>query len=249
MKRAIFVAPFDECSDPRLLAELAAEAEERGFDGFFVWDHIQYSAPVRRVSDAWVVLSAIASATTRIELGPMVTPLARRRIQKLARETVTLDRLSDGRLILGAGLGSDNHGEFTDYDEVSEPRERAQLLDAGLERLTAYWAGDYEPPPVRQPRIPIWLAARWPARKPVRRAARYDGLFPIELPGPDALAELVAVVRDERGAGEGPFDVAVEEPAGADPGPWEAAGATWLLTAFDRSPSEREVREAIAAGP
>lgn len=244
MRRGIFVAPFDELSDPRLLAELAAEAEQRGFDGFFLWDHIQYSEPVRFVSDPWVALSAIACATTRIELGPMVTPLSRRRIQKLARETVTLDRLSGGRLILGAGLGSDNHGEFTDFDEVSEPRERAELLDAGLERLTDLWDGGFEPRPVREPRIPIWLAARWPARKPVRRAARYDGLFPIDLPGPDALAELAGEVREDR-LGDAPFDFVVTEPAGTDPSPWEAAGATWLLTGFGRSPTEAEVREAI----
>lgn len=248
MRRAIFVAPFDELSDPRLLAELATEAEKRGFDGFFVWDHIQYAEPVRQVSDPWVVLSAIACATTRIEIGPMVTPLSRRRIQKLARETVTLDRLSGGRLILGAGLGSDNNGEFTDFDEVSEPRERARLLDAGLDQLTAFWDGGFEPRPVRQPRIPIWLAARWPARKPVRRAARYDGLFPIELPGPEALAELAGEVREQRGGVDG-FDLVVTEPPGTDPDPWEQAGATWFLTGFGKSPSEREVREAIAAGP
>jgi alkanesulfonate monooxygenase SsuD/methylene tetrahydromethanopterin reductase-like flavin-dependent oxidoreductase (luciferase family) len=243
MKRAIFVAPFDELSDPRLLADLAVEAEERGFDGFFVWDHVRYSAPVRQVSDPWVVLSAIASATTRIELGPMVTPLSRRRVHKLARETVTLDRLSGGRLILGAGLGSDNHGEFTDFGEVAEPRERAKLLDAGLERLVAYWAGEFEPPPVRRPRIPIWIAARYPNRRPVRRAARYDGLFPIDLPGPVALAELAAEVPSEG------FDLVVTDPPGADAAAWEAAGATWLLTGFDRSPREAGVREAIAAGP
>ena len=248
MRRAIFVAPFDELSDPRLLAELAAAAEERGFDGFFVWDHIQYAEPVRQVSDPWVVLSAIACATSRIELGPMVTPLSRRRVHKLARETVTLDRLSGGRLILGAGLGSDNNGEFTEYGEVSEPRERAKLLDAGLEQLTSYWSGGFEPRPVRQPRIPIWLAARWPARKPVRRAARYDGLFPIEMPGPEALEELAGEVREHRGSGDG-FDLVVTEPAGTDPGPWEQAGATWFLTGFGKSPSEREVREAIEAGP
>jgi alkanesulfonate monooxygenase SsuD/methylene tetrahydromethanopterin reductase-like flavin-dependent oxidoreductase (luciferase family) len=249
MKRAIFVAPFDELSDPRLVADLAAEAEQRGFDGFFVWDHIQYSEPVRQVSDPWVVRSAVACATSRIELGPMVTPLSRRRVHKLARETVTLDRLCGGRLVLGAGLGSDDHGEFTDHDEVSEPRERAELLDAGLERLAAFWGGGFEPPPVRQPRIPVWLAARWPNRRPVRRAARWDGLFPIELPGPDALAELAAEVAEQRDETAGPFDLVVTDPLGTDPGPWEQAGATWLLTGFDRSPSEREVREAIAAGP
>jgi alkanesulfonate monooxygenase SsuD/methylene tetrahydromethanopterin reductase-like flavin-dependent oxidoreductase (luciferase family) len=244
VKRAIFVAPFDELSDPRLCAELAAAAERRGFDGFFVWDHIRYSAPVRDVSDPWIVLAAVAAATTRIELGPMVTPLSRRRPHKLARETVTLDRLSGGRLVLGVGLGSDNHGEFTDFGEVSAPRERAQLLDAGLDRLAAYWAGELSPPPVRQPRIPVWVAARYPNRRPVRRAARWDGLFPIDLPGPDALAELAAEVPHDR-----PFDLVATEPAGTNPEPWSAAGATWLLTGFSRSPTEAEVRDAIAAGP
>jgi alkanesulfonate monooxygenase SsuD/methylene tetrahydromethanopterin reductase-like flavin-dependent oxidoreductase (luciferase family) len=251
MRRGIFVAPFDELSHPRVVADLAAAAEERGFDGFFVWDHVRYAAPVREVADPWVVLSAVALATRRIELGPLVTPLPRRRVHKLARETVTLDRLSDGRLVLGAGLGSDNNEEFTRYETVTEPRERAELLDDGLERLLAFWDGEFEPRPVRQPRIPIWLAARWPSRRPVRRAARFDGLFPIEMPGPDALAELVAEVAELRGGIDParPFDVVVTEPAGADPGPWEAAGATWLLTGFDRSPRLDEVRAAIDAGP
>ena len=249
MRRAVFVAPFDELSDPHVVAELAAAAEDRGFDGFFVWDHIRYSAPTRELSDPWVVLSAVALATERLELGPMVTPLPRRRIHKLARETVTLDRLSRGRLVLGAGLGSDNHGEFTEFEAVSAPRERARLLDEGLDRLTRFWDGEFEPVPVRRPRIPIWLAARWPSRRPVRRAARWDGLFPIELPGPDALAELAAEVAGLRGPDAGPFDLVVTEPPGADPGPWEAAGATWLLTGFGQSPTVREVREAIDAGP
>jgi alkanesulfonate monooxygenase SsuD/methylene tetrahydromethanopterin reductase-like flavin-dependent oxidoreductase (luciferase family) len=249
MRRGIFVAPFDELSDPHLVAELAAAAEARGFDGFFVWDHIRYSAPTREVSDPWVVLSAVACATERVELGPLITPLPRRRIHKLARETVTLDRLSRGRLVLGAGLGSDNHGEFTEFEAVSAPRERARLLDDGLERLTRYWSGEFLPVPVRQPRIPVWLAARWPSRRPVRRAARWDGLFPIELPGPEALAELGAEVAALRDPGAGPFELVVTEPAGTDPAPWEAAGATWLLTGFGQSPTEREVREAIDAGP
>jgi alkanesulfonate monooxygenase SsuD/methylene tetrahydromethanopterin reductase-like flavin-dependent oxidoreductase (luciferase family) len=249
MRRAIFVAPFDELSDPHAVAELAAAAEARGFDGFFVWDHVRYSPPTREVADPWVALSAVACATERVELGPLVTPLSRRRIHKLARETVTLDRLSRGRLVLGAGLGSDNHGEFERFEQVVAPRERARLLDEGLERLVAYWDGGFEPPPVREPRIPIWLAARWPHRRPVRRAARWDGVFPIDLPGPDALAELVGEIEQQRGADAGPFDVVVTEPAGADPAPWGAAGATWLLTGFSATPTVPEVREAIEAGP
>src|SRR3954463_7327471 len=112
MKRGIFVAPFDELSDPRLVAQLARETEEAGWDGVFVWDHIRYSPPAEEVSAPWVGLAAVACATERVRLGPLVTPLARRRIHKLARETVTLDRLSAGRLVLGVGLGSDRHGEL-----------------------------------------------------------------------------------------------------------------------------------------
>ena len=107
MNRGIFLAPFNELVDPRLLAELAASAEEAGWDGFFLWDHIVYRPPVRALADPWVALAAIACSTERLRLGPMVTPLARRRVQKLARETVTLDQLSRGRLTLGVGLGSD----------------------------------------------------------------------------------------------------------------------------------------------
>src|SRR4051812_32069252 len=156
-RRGIFAAPFEELADPRRVADLAAAAEQNGWDGFFVWDHIRYSAPTNELADPWVTLSAIACATERITIGPLVTPVSRRRPQKLARETVTLDRLSGGRLILGVGLGSDHHGEFTDFDETSEPRERAKLLDAGLEQLAAYWAGEFQPAPLQQPRIPVWV--------------------------------------------------------------------------------------------
>ena len=121
------------------------------------------------------------------------------------------------------------------------------LLDDGLERLAAMWDGEFEPPPVQRPRIPIWVAARWPNRRPVRRAVRWDGLFPIEMPGPEALAELAQETAEARG-GE-PFDLVAEIAPGEDPGPWEQAGATWVLTGFGRQPRLAEVREAIAAGP
>src|SRR3954449_830238 len=154
-RRAIFVAPFDELADPRLLAELAAEAEAEGWDGFFLWDHIVYSAPTSAVLDPWIVMAAIAMATERLITGPLVTPLSRRRPHKLARETVTLDLLSAGRLVLGVGLGSDRHGELSPFGEVVDSRERAGLLDAGLERLQAYWGGQFVPRPVQLPRIPL----------------------------------------------------------------------------------------------
>lgn len=241
MKRGIFVAPFDELADPRLIAELAGDAERAGFDGFFLWDHVAYRPPVEALLDPWICMAAIAVATERILIGPLITPPARRRIHKLARETVTLDLLSGGRFVFGAGLGSDNSGEFSQFGEESDPKARAALLDDGLDELRRYWDGAFRPRPVR--RIPIWLAARWPNRRPVRRAARFDGLFPIDLPGPEALAELAAEVPGP------PFDIVVTNPPGTDPAPWVQAGATWCLTGFSNQPQLAEVRAAIGAGP
>jgi alkanesulfonate monooxygenase SsuD/methylene tetrahydromethanopterin reductase-like flavin-dependent oxidoreductase (luciferase family) len=248
VKRGIFVAPFDELVEPRLVAELAQLAEARGWDGFFVWDHVRYRAPVRAVADPWVTLAAIACATSVLRLGPMVTPLARRRVQKLARETVTLDHLSAGRLTLGVGLGGDRSDELAPFGEETNPRERARLLDQGLERLAEFWGGEFEPPPVQRPRIPVWVASRWPNRRPLRRAARWDGLFPIELPGPDELAVLVAETNALRDRADEPFDFVIEVSPGENVGPWETAGATWVLNGFGPEPREAEVREVIEAG-
>jgi alkanesulfonate monooxygenase SsuD/methylene tetrahydromethanopterin reductase-like flavin-dependent oxidoreductase (luciferase family) len=248
VKHGIDVPPFGELADPRILAELAAAAEERGWDGFFVWDHIVHRSPARGVADPWVALAAVACATSRLRIGPLVTPLSRRRVQKLARETVTLDVLSSGRLTLGVGLGSARNGEFEPFGEVTDPRERARLLDEGLGDLARYWAGEFEPVPVQRPRIPVWVAAEWPHRRPVQRALRWDGLFPTGLPGPEALAELVGEVRQARPGGE-PFDVAVDIQPGEDVEPWARAGATWTVTDFGLQPSQAEVRAVIDAGP
>jgi alkanesulfonate monooxygenase SsuD/methylene tetrahydromethanopterin reductase-like flavin-dependent oxidoreductase (luciferase family) len=247
-RRGLFLAPFDELSDPLVLVELAVRAEARGWDGVFLWDHVAYRPPVRAVSDPWVALSAIATKTERLRLGPMVTPLSRRRVQKVARETVTLDHLSRGRLVFGVGLGSNNTHELEPYGEVLDPRERARRLDEGLDRLAAFWGGEFEPRPLQQPRIPVWVAGRWPNRRPVARAASWDGLFPIELPGPEALAELAAELRERRGDGR-PLDLVVEIDPGDDVSPWRDAGATWVLTGFGRQPVADHVRETIDAGP
>lgn len=249
-RHGIFVAPFEELAEPRLVAQLAARAEERGWDGFFLWDHVEYREPVRAVADPWVTLAAVAVATRRLTIGTLVTPVARRRPHQLARETATLDRLSEGRLVLGVGLGSERTGEFDPdrFGEEGDARARARLLDEGLERVQAYWGGEFEPRPVQRPRIPVWVAARWPHRRPLRRAARWDGLFPIDLPGPEALAELVTEVTELRAPDSaGSFDIVVTNPPGTDPAPWVAAGATWCLTGFGPQPTRAEVEEAIDA--
>jgi alkanesulfonate monooxygenase SsuD/methylene tetrahydromethanopterin reductase-like flavin-dependent oxidoreductase (luciferase family) len=232
------------------VAQLAARTEGRGWDGFFVWDHVAYREPVRLVADPWITLAAIAVATERVTIGPLVTPIPRRRPHQLARETVTLDRLSAGRLVLGVGLGSARTGEFDPerFGEERDLRARARLLDDGLDRLASYWEGEFQPRPLQRPRIPVWVAATWPSRRPLRRAARWDGLFPVELPGPEELSELRREVEALREGGA-PFDLIVTNPAGTDPAPWIEAGATWCLNGFGAQPTRAEVEEAIDAGP
>lgn len=255
MKFAVNVQNFGEFADVRRLVGLAKEAEDNGWDGFFLWDHINWGPPM---IDPWIALAAIATATDRIKIGTIVTPLARRRPWKVARETITLDQLSGGRLILGVGLGYPPEVEFTKLGEDADDRVRAQKLDESLDILTGLWSGEpfsYEgehyqldnvtflPKPVQQPRIPIWVAGMWPTRRPFRRAARYDGVVPMKversgkptLITPEEVADVVAYVRKHRES-DAPFDVTLGTPISTDPvqardvvDAFAAAGATWLL--------------------
>jgi alkanesulfonate monooxygenase SsuD/methylene tetrahydromethanopterin reductase-like flavin-dependent oxidoreductase (luciferase family) len=266
MRHAIFLAPFDACSEPAVLLELAVAAEAAGWDGFFLWDHITYRDPVRELADPWIALAAMAVVTERLRLGPLITPPARRRPWKLARETTTLDRLSGGRLTLGLGLGSDNSKELSGFGEELDDRVRAARLEEALAVLEQCWSGEpvrfggehlavdakpFLPRPLQVPRPPVWLASRGGARRPMLRAARYDGWFPIELDGPDALRAGIAEIAAVRAAAGAPaaFDVAVTTDDGEDPRPWADAGATWWLEGFGLSPDLERVRRTIAAGP
>jgi alkanesulfonate monooxygenase SsuD/methylene tetrahydromethanopterin reductase-like flavin-dependent oxidoreductase (luciferase family) len=263
---ALYLPIFGELADPLEVARLSAEAEAAGWDGVFVWDHLTYRSPVTEVADPWITSAAIATATERVRLGPLVTPLARRRPAMVARETVTLDRLSGGRLTFGVGLGGDNSGELSGTGEELDPRARAAMLDEHLEVLEAAWSGEevrhrgehyvvdgvrFLPRAVQTPRIPVWVAVRAGNRKPLRRAARYEGVFPVEVGSPDELAELVAGVAGARDGGLPPgYDVAVAYPPGTDPAPYAAAGATWWLVGIDwEHPSATEVRALVKAGP
>src|SRR5918992_1165926 len=244
MRLGLYIPLFDELADPAIVARLSAEAEEAGWHGFFVWDHVRWREPVVDVADPWITLAAIASATQRIRLGPMVTPLARRRPVKVARETATLDRLSSGRLTLGVGLGSDRFGsEYSITGEELDERKRAQMLDEALEILQAAWSGElvqhrgehytvdgmrFLPPPVQRPGVPIWVAGFYGKPRPLRRAARYQGFFPVNLEHPDQLAEIVSdltALRTDAGrdAAE-PYDIIASLPPGTDPAPYGAAG-------------------------
>jgi alkanesulfonate monooxygenase SsuD/methylene tetrahydromethanopterin reductase-like flavin-dependent oxidoreductase (luciferase family) len=270
MRLGLYIPLFDELADPALVARLCTEAEEAGWDGVFVWDHVRWREPVVDVADTQITLAAIASATERIRLGPMVTPLARRRPAKVARETATLDRLSDGRLTLGVGLGSDRFGsEYSITGEELDDRRRARMLDEALEILQAAWSGElvrhrgehytvdamrFLPRPMQRPGIPIWVAGFYGNPKPLRRAIRYQGFFPVGLEHPDQLAEIVSELtrlrQELRPDATGRFDIAVELEPGSDPVPYEAAGATWGLVAFPWDPvSVDQVRGVIRAGP
>ncbi|MQA76826.1 MAG: LLM class flavin-dependent oxidoreductase, partial [Solirubrobacterales bacterium] len=168
MRSALWLPIFDDLADPVVVAGVAAEAEAAGWHGVFVWDHLRWRTPVRQVADPWITLTAITTATQQVRLGPMVTPLARRRPAKVARETATLDRLSGGRLTLGIGLGSDRHGELSATGEQLDDRVRGQMLDEALEILTVAWSGEpvhhhgrhytidgieFVPRPLQQPRV------------------------------------------------------------------------------------------------
>ncbi|MEU7791106.1 LLM class flavin-dependent oxidoreductase [Amycolatopsis sp. NPDC049159] len=262
-QHALWLPLFDDLADPALVARLAAEAEDAGWDGFFVWDHLRWRAPVAAVGDPWITLAAVACATSRLRFGPMVSALSRRRPVKLARETASLDRLGGGRLTLGVGLGSDRFGEeFSRTGEECDDRVRARMLDEALEVLAAAWSGEvvhhrgehytvdgvrFLPTPVG--RIPVW-AAGFPGKlRPMRRAARLDGYFPVNLDSAGRFAEAVGQVEALR-TGGGPFDYVAEIQPGEDSAPYARAGATWLLTGFaPESLSVDHIRGVLRDGP
>ena len=260
MNYGLYLPNYGVFGDTRRLSELAREAETAGWDGFFLWDHIAIPADetsVPNVVDPWVALAAIALRTEQIRIGTTVTPLPRRRPWKLARETVSVDRLSGGRLILGVGIGL-GQGEWDDLGEEADVPIRGQMLDEGLQVLMGLWSGQpfhydgrhyhiketcFAPTPVQQPRIPIWVGGFWPKKAPFRRMARWDGMLPLfEVYGPEQMPlfrESVAFVQEQRKTAgiTSPFDViklgvtpgdnAVEAAAMVHPA--AEAGATWWL--------------------
>ncbi|HSD82721.1 MAG TPA: LLM class flavin-dependent oxidoreductase [Anaerolineae bacterium] len=269
-----FVLPY---GDATIAADFAQEAEQAGWDGFFVWEPVWGW-------DAWIMLTAAAMRTKRIRLGTMLTPLSRMRPWKLASETVTLDHLSNGRVILAIGLGAVDTG-FAEFGEETDRKTRAELLDEGLDILTGLWRGqpfNYDgkhyhiketkfyplPPPIQQPRIPIWVVGAWPREKSMRRALRYDGLLPnvlndagehIQLT-PENIREMKVYVETQRTATT-PFDIVAEgrtpsddpERAAGMVRDWVEAGATWWNEAMWSDPAEpidyEAIRRRLRQGP
>jgi alkanesulfonate monooxygenase SsuD/methylene tetrahydromethanopterin reductase-like flavin-dependent oxidoreductase (luciferase family) len=265
-----FVLPY---GDARTAADTARLCEQSGWDGFFVWE------PVWGI-DAWICLTAAAMVTDRIKLGTMLTPLSRMRPWKLASETATLDNLSGGRVILAVGLGAIDTG-FAEFGEETDRRIRAELLDESLDILTGLWAGQpfsYDgkhyriretsffppPPPIQQPRIPIWVVGAWGRPRSMRRALRYDGLLPHLAESAELTPALVAQMRAhadaERGEDAGPYDIVVEAESPANDSaaaiakarPYEHAGATWWIESpwgITGPDAAARLRARIVAGP
>ncbi|MWK34078.1 LLM class flavin-dependent oxidoreductase [Actinomadura sp. J1-007] len=245
-------------ADARTVADVAVAAERAGWDALFLWDHVVHVKSRRRTfGDPWMLLTAAALATSRIRLGTMVTPVARRRPQQLARQVATLDAISGGRVVFGAGLGGPIEDEYGSFGEPTDPAVLAERLDEGLDLLGRYWTGEpvthdgphYRvedvtllPAPVQRPRPPVWIAGFWPNRRPMRRAARWDGAVPLfgqgshgAAPPAGEVRDLAAYVREQRGdRADEPFEIVVggASPAGAAQardllGPLADAGATW----------------------
>jgi alkanesulfonate monooxygenase SsuD/methylene tetrahydromethanopterin reductase-like flavin-dependent oxidoreductase (luciferase family) len=275
MRFGVFLPPFAEFAEPQRVVALSKLAEESGWDGLFLWDHM-LAAPGMAVADPWVILGAAAAGTSRIRMGALVTPLPRRRPWVLSRQMATLDRLSDGRLIGGVGLGDDGWSEFSSFGEVTDPVIRGQMLDEALELLQRFLSGapvkyqgrhyTIDAPPLlpkpRQDPLPLWGAVRWPNRKPLARIAKLQGCFPIfatasGLPPPDP-GEIVALRAALTGLGaQLDHDIVVrcslsaEDPAGvpAALAALEDSGVTWVLEGFPPGMPPDRVAEVVAKGP
>ena len=241
MRYGICLANLGSFSDPHVPLELAVAAEESGWDGVFTWDHLAFvwGAPA---ADPWTVLASIAASTSRVRLGTAVTPVARRRPHVLAHQVATLDRLSGGRVIFGAGLGG-SPSEFGKFGEPTDAKVRAEMLDEGLGLLRRFWSGEQvthhgahytvdgvtlAPTPVQE-HVPIWIGGDRPAS--LRRAGRWDGWIadsadPTGMTlSPDDVARSIETI----GRGDG-FEVAVlGQMDRGDPSAYAAAGATWWL--------------------
>lgn len=265
--------------DVRTIPEMAMEAEAAGWDGVFIPDCISIDTSDYSpgpIYDPWILLALMAARTERIILGPMLAAISRRRPWKLARETMTLDHVSGGRLVLPVGLGAaaDDAGFYKVGEEMTA-RGRAQLVDECLEILNGAWSGEkfshdgelYHvqpmkllPPSLQRPRIPVWVVGAWPREKSMQRVLRWDGIIPQKMGDepmtPDDIRAIKAYIEARREQTT-PFEITWE---GETPGddlehardlvrPWIDAGITWWMEARWNNAGLDEVRERIRQGP
>ncbi len=241
LKYGLSVANFGTYSDPARFVELARAAENADWEGVFVWDHLAF-AWGRPTADPWILLAAAACATERVLLGTLVTPLPRRRPHVVAVTVATLDRLSGGRVVFGAGLGG-NKRELTAFGEETDEHVRAEKLDETLDLLRRWWDGErvthrsshyrvddvaVTPKPL-QVHLPIWIGGD--SARARGRARRFDGWAPNVFDahgmtvGPEQLTRRLEGLDRAEG-----FDVVVQGYSDrTDPDAYARAGATWWL--------------------
>jgi alkanesulfonate monooxygenase SsuD/methylene tetrahydromethanopterin reductase-like flavin-dependent oxidoreductase (luciferase family) len=280
MKYGVNLPNFGWFGDIEFLIEIAGEAEDAGWDAFTIWDHLlvfKQDDMVLPFVDPWIALTAIACNTSKITLCPLVTPLPRRRPWKVAREALTLDHLSKGRLILGVGIGAPLDVEFEYFGEESNVKIRAEKLDESLDIITGLWSGKpfsfkgkhyqlnemtFLPKPKQTPRIPIWVGGGVPHKAPFKRAARYDGVAPVHSKWPEPvtptnLEDVLSIVREERGHLR-EYDIVIcgqtttndDEKNKEILAPWKEKGVTWWLEDINGLRAEIDIlRERIRAGP
>jgi len=272
----LYVPNFGKSSSPRIYADLAHEAEKAGWDGFFLWDHLVEWDERVPVSDSFTALAAIAMRTERIRIGTTITPLPRLKPWTVARQTTSLDSLSNGRMVLGVGLGGEESCDFARFGESADNRILAQKLDESLEVITGLWSGRrfsfrgehyrlgetvFLPTPIQKPRIPIWAAGFWPRRGPYERAAKWDGVVPLvlpeRLPRPDDIRNILGFIKQRRADLES-FDVVnigwtsgVDRKKNADKvSSYAEAGITWWLESlYTKRDSAEKMLTRIRLGP
>jgi alkanesulfonate monooxygenase SsuD/methylene tetrahydromethanopterin reductase-like flavin-dependent oxidoreductase (luciferase family) len=280
MKFGIDLPNFGWFGDIDTLVEIAVEAEDAGWEGLFLWDHMlvfKQDDMVLPFVDPWIALAAIACNTSKLILGPLVTPLPRRRPWKVAREALSIDHLSKGRLVLGVGIGAPPDVEFEYFGEISDDKKRAEMLDESLEIITGLWSGKpfsfkgthysleemtFLPKSKQEPRIPIWVGGGVPNKAPFRRAARYDGVAPVHSKWPEPvtpplLNDVLEIVKEERGNLDN-YDIVISgQTTGSDSTKdretvesWFQVGTTWFLEDINGMRAEiDELRERIRMGP
>lgn len=275
MKFGYTLPNFDLCSDPRTAVEIAQLIEETGWDGFFLWDHVLWTWPHNMpAADPFMLLAAMAAHTSRIKLGTLITPLPRRRPGTLARQLTTLDHLSGGRAIAGFGIGGDWFGDYSKFGEPADQKVHGEMLDEGLQVITGLWSGEpfsfegthfqvkdveFLPKPVQQPRIPVWVAGNWPNKKPFRRAAQWDGVYPLHKDDrpmtPQDIRDMLEYTMPFRQS-DAPFDVLAGGITGEDPekdhdhiAGLEDAGVTWWIEAPWPPTTLDDVKKRLEQGP
>ena len=270
----IYVPNFGSIlGDAVQLANLTKLAEECNWDGFFIWDHIL----IKRINgppicNPWIALGLMASQTDRITIGTTITPLPRRNPWELARETVTVDLISNGRLILGVGLGEPPEVEYGSFNKPFDVKTRREKLDESLRILQGLWSGEpfsfqgkhykleevtFLPKAVNN-KIPIWVAGQYPRKGPIKRAAKYAGIIPL----PEGLTgdlsiqdykDLHAKITTHRGNSSFDIVMITTVPKGPDAmhelQPYIDIGVNWFLQYLGPNMKLNDLEKRIKQGP